>query len=59
MNGDLPAGYDAWKTAVPEEPEHVKACPRHEDNHDGTPARCLCPAPEDYAAMRAEAREDR
>ncbi|MES2155410.1 MAG: hypothetical protein V4510_09780 [bacterium] len=59
--GLLPASYDAWRTATPwdDEPEHVKTCPRHEDNHDGEPADCTCPTPAEIAAERAEDRSDR
>lgn len=56
----LPASYDAWRTATPydDEIEHVKTCPRHEDNHDGEPAVCTCPTWQEIEADRAQARAE-
>ena len=61
MLDQLPASYDAWRTSHPweDEREHLDDCPMHEDNHDGEPAECTCPTPDELKADAAEARADR
>lgn len=60
MNGEMPPGYDKWRTATPwdDEPDHVLDCPRHENQHSGEHAACLCPTQADLAAEKAEAQMD-
>lgn len=63
MTERLPAGYDAWRTIEPEDPEHAKVCPQHPDHKCDAecyhgPLECRCPTPEEMKAEAAEARMD-